>query len=287
MTISQNKSVKKWLLQSKLIFKINFKRKNNNIKNQLNKIKQNRKIKLNKRILHKLFNNHQNLYLLNQISNHLLINQLRKFNLIRSVCNAIAVNKDCSILVAGCDKQIKVFEFTQEILKQVQILNELGNYVCTLNFMKRSDHFISGSQDNSIIIWAKNQNNSWICQQKLNGHTSYIYCLLLNNNEDIIVSGSYDNKIKFWYNQNGWLCSQTITDHTNPVWGLSFNEQQNKLISCGHDKSILVIEQPELNKQWIVIQKIIVEQFGHNYALLIIIHSHSIFTVVTTQMFLR
>ncbi|CAD8110620.1 unnamed protein product [Paramecium primaurelia] len=178
-------------------------------------------------------------------------------------CNAIAVNKDCSILVAGCDKQIKVFEFTQEILKQVQILNEHGNYVCTLNFMKRSDHFISGSQDNSIIIWARNQNNSWICQQKLNGHTSNIYCLLLNNNEDIIVSGSYDNTIKFWYKQNGWLCSQTITDHTDPVWGLSFNKQQNKLISCGHDKSILVIEQPELNKQWIVIQKIIVEQFGH------------------------
>ncbi|CAD8144092.1 unnamed protein product [Paramecium pentaurelia] len=101
-----------------------------------------------------------------------------------------------------------------------------------------------------------------LCQQKLNGHKGSIQCLLLNNNEDIIVSGSNDNQIKFWQNQNGWLCSQTINDHTQIINGLSFNEQQNRLISCGDDKFILVIEQNEQNKQWIVIQKITVEQYG-------------------------
>ncbi|CAD8204825.1 unnamed protein product [Paramecium pentaurelia] len=177
-------------------------------------------------------------------------------------CFAIAVNKDFTILIAGCNNQIQVFEFIQGILKQVQVLSEHGKNIHTLNFMKRSNYFISGSVDNSIIIWARNQNNSWIFQQKLNGHTGSILCLLLNNNEDIIVSGSHDYQIKFWQKQNGWLCSQTITDHTSTVYGLSFNEQQNRLISCGDDNIILVIEQLELNKQWIVIQKITVEQFG-------------------------
>ncbi|CAD8082842.1 unnamed protein product [Paramecium primaurelia] len=71
-----------------------------------------------------------------------------------------------------------------------------------------------------------------------------------------------DKTIKFWQKQNEWLCSQTITDHTQYVGGLSFNEQQNKLISCGIDTFILVIEQSQLNKQWMVIQKIILEQCG-------------------------
>ncbi|CAD8194484.1 unnamed protein product [Paramecium pentaurelia] len=175
-------------------------------------------------------------------------------------CFAIAVNQDCSILVAGCSNQIKVFEFQQAIMKQVQLLSEHSNDVATLNFMKRSDQFISGSDDKQIIIWKRNQNNSWISQQKLNGHTSYIRCLIINNNEDLIVSGSYDNTIKFWQKQNEWICSQTITDHNDGVYGLSLNEQQNRVISCGNDQFILVIE--EQNKQWIVIQKITVETRG-------------------------
>ncbi|CAD8107844.1 unnamed protein product [Paramecium sonneborni] len=176
---------------------------------------------------------------------------------------AFAVNIDCSILIAGSYKQIKVFEFIQGILKQIQKLNEHVQYIWTLNFMKRSDQFISGSEDKTIIIWKKNLNNSWDFQQKLIGHKGGIVCLLLNNNEDIIVSGSQDKKIKFWQKQNEWMCSQTITNHTNIVYGLSFNEQQNKLISCAGDSSILIIEQQEQNKSWIVTQKITVEQFGY------------------------
>ncbi|CAD8199280.1 unnamed protein product [Paramecium octaurelia] len=175
---------------------------------------------------------------------------------------AIAVNKDCSILVTGCDSQIKVFEFKQGNLKQVQLLNEHTQYVKTLNFMKKSDHFISGSDDNQIIIWGRYENNSWICQQKLNGHTDTIYCLIINDNEDLIISGSDDETIKFWWKQNQWLCSQTITDYNSRVYALSLNESQNKLISCGQDKLILVMEQSEQNKQQTVKQKITVEIKG-------------------------
>ncbi|CAD8157800.1 unnamed protein product [Paramecium pentaurelia] len=177
-------------------------------------------------------------------------------------CNAIAVNYDCTILVAGCGQYIKVFEFNQAMLKQVQIICEHNSNVITLNFMKRSDQFISGSSDHSIIIWARNENNSWFCYQKLLGHKSYIQCLALNNNEDIIASGGNDNTIIFWQKQNQWLCSQTIIGHKQCVFGLSFNEQKNRLISCGQDCLILVIEQSEQNKQWIIIQTIESETCG-------------------------
>ncbi|CAD8116514.1 unnamed protein product [Paramecium primaurelia] len=176
-------------------------------------------------------------------------------------CQAIAINKDCSIVIAGCDKQIKVFEFKQEVLKQTQLLSEHQDSIITLKFMSKSNQFISGSDDKSIIIWSMNQSNSWIIQQKLNGHNNSIYSLILNNNEDLIISGSADKTIKFWMKQNHqWLCQQTITDHNGSIQGLSINQQQNKVISCGSDNQILIIEQSQ--QKWIVIQKIKGEKYG-------------------------
>ncbi|CAD8120166.1 unnamed protein product [Paramecium sonneborni] len=202
----------------------------------------------------------QNQQYLNSNSYSIVLNSSIKQN---EYCYALAINQDNSILVAGCDMKIKVFEFQQEQLKQIQLLSEHLNLVLTLNFMQKSNQFISGSSDNLIIIWFRNEDNYWICKQKLNGHSSYIYCLILNNDENLIISGSKDSEIKFWIKQNEWKCCQTITDHENTVCGLSLNDQQNKVISCGSDKVILIIEQPALNEKWNVIQRITVDDFGY------------------------
>ncbi|CAD8069663.1 unnamed protein product [Paramecium sonneborni] len=178
-------------------------------------------------------------------------------------CCAITINEDNSIVIAGCDNQIKVYELKSGKLNQIQILSEHSKRVFTLNFMKQSNHFVSGSEDNTIIIWQMNQNNLWTCQQILNGHSSYICCLLVNNNEDLIISGSQDKSIKFWDKQKGWLCKQIIYDHTNWVFSLSLNEQQDLLISCSEDSKILIIEQSQKDKKWKVVQKIKVDQFGY------------------------
>ncbi|CAD8204816.1 unnamed protein product [Paramecium pentaurelia] len=177
-------------------------------------------------------------------------------------CYAIAINQDNSIVLAGCDSKIKIFEFKQEQLIQIQLLSDHQSNVTTLNFMKKSNQFISGSSDNSIIIWSMDQHNQWICSQKLNEHKDLINCLLLNNNEDIIISGSNDKSIKFWIKQNEWICSQTITDHTDDVLGLSLNEKQNRVISCDKDKLILIIEQSSQDQKWSIIQQIIVDEWG-------------------------
>ncbi|CAD8158061.1 unnamed protein product [Paramecium octaurelia] len=170
------------------------------------------------------------------------------------ICFAIALNKSSSTLVAGCRSQIKLFEFS---------LNEHKSSVFTLNFMKKSNHFISGSRDGTIIIWQKIQQNLWSKQQILNGHSHQINCLVINNNEDQIISGSDDKAIKIWAKKNEWLCQQTIKDHSKSVYGLSLNSQQNRLISCGFDKFILIREQSELNKEWITVQKLTIEQDGY------------------------
>ncbi|CAD8117438.1 unnamed protein product [Paramecium primaurelia] len=117
-------------------------------------------------------------------------------------CYAIAINGDSSILIAGCQSQIQVFEFKSDVLKQTQLLNNHQGDVNTLNFMNKSNHFISGSDDSSIIIWSMNQSNQYICQQKLNGHNDSIFCLVLTKNEDLIISGNDEYTMKFWMKQN-------------------------------------------------------------------------------------
>ncbi|CAK76409.1 unnamed protein product (macronuclear) [Paramecium tetraurelia] len=170
-------------------------------------------------------------------------------------CNAIALNKNSSLVVAASQNDIK------GKLELLQICQN-KNQVYTLNFMKNSNNFVSGFIDNSIIIWKENAENQWNFEQILNGHLGSILCLLLNNKDDLIISASQDKTIKFWIKQNQWKCSQTITDHTESVISISLNEQQNKLISSSLDYQILVIERSELDSNWNVRQKIKVDQKG-------------------------
>ncbi|CAD8116907.1 unnamed protein product [Paramecium primaurelia] len=205
--------------------------------------------------------NKQNVPLTNKSFNY----QLIKNNSVKQdqICYAIAINKDVSIVLVACSKDIKVFEFQKEVLKQTQLLIDHQDYVNTLNFMNKSNRFISGSSDKQIIIWVQNQNNQWVFQEKLTGHTNQIRCLVLNNNDDQIISGSSDNTIKFWMKkQNEWFCSQTIAEHTQQLLALSLNDQQNKVISCGLDAQILIIKQSQQDSKWMIIQKIKVEQYG-------------------------
>ncbi|CAD8214428.1 unnamed protein product [Paramecium pentaurelia] len=181
-------------------------------------------------------------------------------------CIAIAFNKDQSIVIAGCNNEIKVFQHIQGNLNLIQIFSEHTKDVYTLNFMKNTNDFVSGSEDCSIIIWKVTGNDQWKCQQKLFGHSNKIFSLLLSNTDDLIISGS--DTIKFWRKQDQWLFQQTIIDHTDVVYSLSLNEEQNKLISCSFDLLILVIELQKLDKKWSVTQKIYVDQRGFRLCLI-------------------
>ncbi|CAD8213032.1 unnamed protein product [Paramecium pentaurelia] len=205
-----------------------------------------------------MMNNHQQ-FTLKPFTYNLLQNNSIKQN---EQCYAIAINKDNSIVLAGCESQIKVFEFKQEQLKQTQLLSEHSRNITTLNFIKKQNQFISGEQGGQIILWSMNENSQWISQQKLKEHSDCINCLIFNNNEDVMITGSDDQTIKFWQKQQQWVCSQTITDHKAYVAGLSLNDQQNRVISCGLDKLILIIEWSSQDQKWNIIQKISVEQYG-------------------------
>ncbi|CAD8165042.1 unnamed protein product [Paramecium pentaurelia] len=184
----------------------------------------------------------------------------------KSYCRAIAINNNNSLLLAGSQSIIKVYQFNQGMMKCIQYLNKHEKIVTTLNFFNQG-YFISGSDDGSIIMWQKNLISKAKYIQSLKNHSKSILCVILNNKENLIVSGSYDTTIKFWNlpfkNLNQWSCTQTLSVHTQPVYGLSMNEEQTKLVSCGYDSIILVIEYQENLSTWMIKQNIKVDLWGY------------------------
>ncbi|CAD8083145.1 unnamed protein product [Paramecium primaurelia] len=178
-------------------------------------------------------------------------------------CHAITFNKDCSIMLTGCNEQINVYVFEDYIRKQQQVLYGHSGCVTVLQFMNINNSFISASADSSILIWQYNLNNFWFCQQQLKGHFYQINCLLVNQDENTIFSSGDDKQIIIWKNDQQWEISQSIQDHTFSVYGLSLNDSQNKLISCGFDHFILIFEYSQQNKYWSLVQKILTNSGGY------------------------
>ncbi|CAD8157741.1 unnamed protein product [Paramecium pentaurelia] len=202
-------------------------------------------------------------------------NQCIKLSLLNIIqqkeqCNSLTFNQDASILLAGCNNQIKVFFFKREELKLINKLCSHKSNLITLNYMKNSQNFVSGSRDDTIIIWSINLISKSLILNKLYINSQGekgVLCLIINKNEDLIISGYQDSTIKFWkkvFNTQQWMCCQIIRDHFWEVFALSLNEDQNKIISCGYDKFILIISQQtiETEQKWIVIQKIELNNFG-------------------------
>ncbi|CAD8192927.1 unnamed protein product [Paramecium octaurelia] len=181
-------------------------------------------------------------------------------------CTSFAFSLDSSVMVAGLDSKIKVFQFKEGELTEKQQLTEHKGCVRCLYFMKKTKQFISGcSQDNLIIIWSWDDQRQWYCDQKLNGHTNYVIGgLIMNKEEDLIISGSDDKTIKFWAKSNNkWSLKQTLNDHEHEIKSISLNDSGNQLVSCSTKNEIIVFKCNK-EQQWMKNQLIQVDQEGYS-----------------------
>jgi WD40 repeat protein len=56
---------------------------------------------------------------------------------------------------------------------------------------------VSGSWDNTLIVWAAGDDGTFAAAQTLRGHTSGVYCVAQLNDRRL-VSGSKDHTLKVW-----------------------------------------------------------------------------------------
>ncbi|CAD8103251.1 unnamed protein product [Paramecium sonneborni] len=153
-------------------------------------------------------------------------------------------------MISGCNKDIKIWDFKDGQIQEIQKLQEHKQKVSCLLFSKIQNSFISGSDDNEIRCWKQVNQQEWKSQQSYQEHTNRIFCLLLCKNESILFSGSKDKSIKIWqvdFNNNNLNYSYSLMKHTDNVYGLSLNESETFLVSCGLDQQIITWKKSKEN----------------------------------------
>ncbi|CAK63538.1 unnamed protein product (macronuclear) [Paramecium tetraurelia] len=192
-----------------------------------------------------------------------------------SISHALAINQDNKLLLVSDEFNFKLFYFKDGGLKFLQnircpILKQeytnTFNYINTLNFYKKKQIFISGS-DTLINKWSYNLISNPKYIQRLEGQ-EYISSLVIHPlKENIIISGSKLGSIVFWFDQPNYKRKpflQVISEHIKCVVGLSINNDGSKVISAGKDGIILVMEPISSSEFiWIVKQKIQVQKHGY------------------------
>ncbi|CAD8091030.1 unnamed protein product [Paramecium primaurelia] len=187
---------------------------------------------------------------------------LNKISIIQEEpCRSFSFNSDSSLLIAACEKSIKLFVFNKESLILQQTFSDHPSLIVYCTFLKNQNRFISGCLDGSMLIWSNCQENKqeWQCEQRLAGHTDYLGHIIYSKIENMIISCSNDKTIKFWKKSQIWELHQTLKGHNQYVCSISLNESENKLISGAYDDQILVSEPQGKDKQWTIIQVIKVD----------------------------
>ncbi|CAD8187279.1 unnamed protein product [Paramecium pentaurelia] len=179
--------------------------------------------------------------------------------------NSIQFSPDSLILIAGCsDGKIQVFELKSEKLKLLEVLHEHKNQVDSLLFMKKSKEFLSGSKDETMVIWSgTKQYKDWRINQKLRGNNGMLNCMALNNDENYFAAGC-GKTLKLWSKDKEWKFQYTILEDKTDISSICFSDSQNILVSSSYNSKCISIFQLSKANTWARSQTIMTNQWGSN-----------------------
>ncbi|CAD8067336.1 unnamed protein product [Paramecium sonneborni] len=183
-------------------------------------------------------------------------------------CCSFAFNDDSSIIVNGLENGvIIIYEFINEVIKKKDEVKNHKDAVYCLQFMKKVNQFISGGQDAIINIWSIDPQNKWYNSLKIDGQSSSILSLIIDNSNNTILTGNRKSQInvfKVFNEMKDWQCIQTLIEHKVDVdiLSLSLNPKQNLLISCAEEDNYIKLYQKN-NQIWSLFQNIKVQQWGY------------------------
>ncbi|CAD8186873.1 unnamed protein product [Paramecium octaurelia] len=179
--------------------------------------------------------------------------------------NSILFSPDSSTLIAGCsDGKVKVFDFKSEKLILLEVLHEHKKQVDCLLFMKKSKNFLSGSKDESIIIWSgPHKNKEWKVNIKLRESNGMLNCMALNKDEDLLAAG-YGSTLKLWSKEKDWKFQYSILEEKIDISSICFSDSQNLLVSSSQNSKQISIFQLSKPNIWARFQIIMTNDWGSN-----------------------
>jgi WD40 repeat protein len=127
---------------------------------------------------------------------------------------------------------IRLFDFATG--KLVALLKGHTNVVNSLAFSPDSKQLISGSSDDSAIIWDVEVRKPL---HRLPGHTGEIYGVAFTPDGKRVVTGSYDNTARLWRVGDGGLIAE-LKGHKDKVFRVAINPIDGSIASASNDGEI-------------------------------------------------
>jgi WD40 repeat protein len=119
------------------------------------------------------------------------------------------------------EEDIRLYDFTTGNL--VALLKGHTNAVASMAFSPDGTRLISGSGDNSAIIWDIDGRK---LLHRLQGHTAEIYAVAFMPDGERVVTGSYDTTLRLWRATDGGLIAE-LKGHKDKVHSLALRSSDS------------------------------------------------------------
>ncbi|KAF8833536.1 WD40 repeat-like protein, partial [Paxillus ammoniavirescens] len=116
----------------------------------------------------------------------------------------------------------------------LKVLEGHANAIDGLAFFPDGRRLVSGSWDQSLIIWDVTVGEA---EKKLTGHTGAIRSVAMAPDGSVFASGSIDGTVRFWDGTNGNEIGEPIDTHSTGlqgVWGLAFSPDSRRVATTGN-----------------------------------------------------
>lgn len=183
----------------------------------------------------------------------------------------VAASKNGNSIVGGSmDYAVIVWQKNIQTGRwQLYLLGEAGNarrrhteMVTAVAVSEDGNTIVSGSRDQSIIVWQKNaQTQQWQFQQKFGQQAGAPSALVLSKDGNTLISCSFNLSITVWQKNpqtSQWQLQDTphkahtydpIGGHTAPATSLALSDDGYTFISGSQDRTIIIWQKNEAG-QW-------------------------------------
>ncbi|MDR3645924.1 MAG: WD40 repeat domain-containing protein [Candidatus Babeliales bacterium] len=133
-------------------------------------------------------------------------------------------------------KYFEAADQLENLSQNVEFLGGHNNNICCLAQIPHSNKFVSGSDDNTLIIWDESTNEK---SMALEGHIDKVRSVACSPCGNLISSGSFDNTIRLWDANTGKVLN-VLLGHKDKINSIAWSPDGKQLASGSSDNTVII-----------------------------------------------